>query len=341
MLRDKNDLMALSFDQIKPRVEQKIAAMKEVLLNDINNAINARNNRKVKEVLDLLPPDASESNFEGLEESVRESIALDEPITELTLEQNRKIEKDARTYVVGTFINHYNLGSKHSWVLPQMIAMFGTWKAVRDEETGLYSPFKTFKVNTEDPFNYGLWAVSMQPRSDLIVTEKSEPQYKLKSYNSLVPLILAGFKQFQNIEYSKWPRDNSIAYLVNEELGKAMLSTLPILTVEEIMELRTVAQTPKTGNRAGKQGSPITTAAMFHLADFTKCDVTNIPKLALHMLCQTWLAHPANRSPRVQILDPENWDNVPAPLIGNTVVSNKPEYDWGSTKKAGIYDTPW
>lgn len=337
---NKNDLMSLPFDKIKQRVEDKITQLEQTLLNDIQSTLRAANNKRVQELMSVIP-DTGESGSDGIEESIREAITLADEDVELTEEQKLKIAREARIHVVNSFVTHCNLGSKHSWVLPQMIATFGTWKAVRNEETGLYDAAATRNLNTQDPFNYGLWAVSMLPRSELIeVTDKKEPMYKLKAYNGLVPLILAGFKQYQNINYAAWDR-NTIPYLVNEELGKAMLCTLPEMSVQDIMDLRVVAQTTKSGNRMGKQGSPITTAGMFHLGDYKKHDVTELPRLALHMLCQTWLAHPANRSPNVQILNPAAWDDVPAPLIGSVVISNKPEYDWGSSKKAGIYDNPW
>lgn len=338
MFKDKNDLTTLPFEKIAPKVRDKTKGLEEIMLSNISRAIKASNERKIEEITRQIS-----SNYEtneGIEEAVRESFTAADENIPLTAEQKAKIRKEANSLIISSFITHCNLGSKHTWVLPQMIATFGTWVAVRGED-GLYSPKLTFIENTKNnDFNYGIWAVAMSPRSGLITADnKSGPMYKLKQYNHLVPLILAGFKQYQNIKYNSWKRDE-ISWLVDEELGKAMLATVPELSSEDINDIRAIAHTTKTGNRAGKQSSPITTASLYHLNEYEKYDLTGIPKLALIMAIQSWIAHPANRSPNVHILDPRDWDAVPKPSIASSVIG-KDEYDWGTTKQAGVYDNPW
>lgn len=338
MFKDRNDLTTLPFDKIGPRVRAKQAELEALLLDNVKKAVRSANEKKIAELTTQISANF-ESN-EGVEESVRESINLADEDLELTEEQVANCRKQAKDIILASFIEHCNLGSKHTWLLPQMIATFGTWRAIRGENN-LYSPKLTYLENTTDnDFNYGLWLVATSvPRSTLITVDaKSGPMYKLRQYNHLVPLILAGFKQFQNIKYKEWDR-REIAWLVDIELGKAMLASVPVLTDEDINDIRKIAHTTKSGARAGKQGSPITTASLYHLNEYTKYDLNDIPKLAIHMIIQSWIAHPANRSPNVHILDPNDWDAVPKPSINSSVIKDK--YDWGTTKKAGIYDSPW
>lgn len=338
MFKDKNDITTLPFDKIAPRIKEKREQLESIMLNNMVKAIASMQDKKIAELTNQLSTNLESSD--GVEESIKEAFNFSSDDVELTAEQKDKIRKEARDIILASFINHCNLGSKHSWVLPQMIATFGTWVAVRGEN-GLYSPKLTYVKNVENnQFNHGLWYVATSPRSALItVDSKSGPMYKLKQYNQLVPLILAGFKQYQNIKYNDWDR-NEIAWLVDEELGRAMKATVPDLSNEEINEIRAIAHTTKSGNRAGKQGSPITTASLYHLGDYTKYDLTSIPKLAMHMIIQSWIAHPANRAPNVHILDPRDWDAVPKPSVSTSILG-KDEYDWGTVKQAGIYDNPW
>ena len=115
---------------------------------------------------------------------------------------------------------------------------------------------------------------------------------------------------------------------------------LPSLSDVDIFAIRNNALTPKTGARAGKSNNPATTASLYHLQESA---IGHLPKLARHMVLQTWAAHPQNRDPYA-ILDPENWDRVPQPLVEGTdlfvpqeQVTPKRTY----TSKIATADMPW
>jgi hypothetical protein len=43
-----------------------------------------------------------------------------------------------------------------------------------------------------------------------------------------------------------------------------------------------------------------------------------VPELAQTMIAQIWCAHPSNRT-KYMVLDPKNWDAIPAPLISSDI----------------------
>ena len=227
-------------------------------------------------------------------------------------------EISARDTVVESFLETFKIAEKYNWILPQMIARFGNWKNIDNDG------YQTFLENTKDDFNYGIWLIATRPRNKILLPHKGLTQYKLPDYNALVPLILSGFKKYQGINYSNW---KNAQWLVDEALYKAMTAEVPEMSIEDILQFRVRCQTTKTGKNAGRPPNPATTATFYHLADWEKHDMTKVPKLALHMLCQTWCAHPSNRNPSVQVLDPRDWDNAPAPLI-NQNMFNEPEIRW-------------
>lgn len=328
----KNDITSIPFEKIKSAITKRSVDMQKALLDNLKLTLAASNTRKLTQTVETLKQHIhSEEGEDGLEESAREALNLDDPEEiALTEGQVNDIQKQAREITLASFIEHFKIGEKHTWLLPQMIAAFGSWKAIKNEE-GKYCGKLTAAHNTVDDFNYGLWVLAMRPRSELITATKGVQAYTLTAYNQLVPLILNGFKKYQNIKYSEWTRD-SARFLVDEGLGKAMLATLPNISSNEILELRAHCQTAKTGRNAGKQMSPMTTATFWHLDSCNIPEARELPKLALHMLCQTWCAHPSNRNTLTQVLDPNNWDNAPDPLVTYAIIKEQSS-EWGGLSK--------
>lgn len=231
-----------------------------------------------------------------------------------------------------SFAKKFSLSLRHSWIMPQMVARFGSWKNYD------YDPRATVKHNTEDDFSRGLYLASMLTRSAIV----GETLYKSASYNSLVPLILYGFKLYQNIPYSKWSKD-SLDIIVNSELCEAMLfdpktcyinenQTVADLSKEDWLTIRDKGLIVKSGKLMGQSKSPISTANLFGLSDLEDCDLSEVPKFARIMYAQIWCAHPANRNSNM-ILDPSDWDNVPEALVDSEVMLetkkiNAKDYDW-------------
>jgi hypothetical protein len=68
-------------------------------------------------------------------------------------------------------------------------------------------------------------------------------------------------------------------------------------------------------------------------------ELGGLPKLTQTILTQCWLAHPESRTPYM-ILDLENWDNMPKPLVSNEIFKELPKQEPIKTKeKAELL--PW
>jgi hypothetical protein len=117
-----------------------------------------------------------------------------------------------------------------------------------------------------------------------------------------------------------------------------MLCEVPEMTREEILQARTQGLTYKTGSKAGTQRSPLST---FKLYDTTGTKLHKVPELAQTMIAQIWCAHPSNRT-KYMVLDPENWDAIPAPLISSDIFGSKPSNDisGGFPKRKSSGDNP-
>lgn len=203
----------------------------------------------------------------------------------------------------------YKLSSFNSWMLPQLLAHFGSWKPYWNDE-GLIDPKLTVIKNVgSSKKSKGMWMVCCRlMRSTLVAKQSALPG---TYYGALVPLILAGFKKYQNIPYSKWSREG-IQFVVDKNLAEAMCTTLPELDVARILEIREDGLTIKTGEKRGQKKSATSTWALTGIQD---TELSQYPRLAVTMLTQIWMAHPSLRN-EYMILDPNNWDRMPEPLVG-------------------------
>lgn len=143
-------------------------------------------------------------------------------------------------------------------------------------------------------------------------------QYKgdARNYCSLVPLILYAFKLLHSVPYSKWDR-NTLHWVVNESLCNAMLCEVPEVSREELLEIREMGLVFKTGQKVGTTRNPATT---YRLTGINSTKIGGLPELAQTMLSQIWCAHPTNRT-KYMVLSPENWDQIPAPLVAEQLFS--------------------
>lgn len=204
-------------------------------------------------------------------------------------------------------ITQYN-----SWMMPQMLAHFGKFKLVW--HNGKINAAQTLMQNLgDDPKLRGMYlAATKLPRGKLIQKQNS-PQGS--QYGALVPLVMAGLKKYQNIAYSNWLRDD-IKYVVDKNLAQAMmLEEIPDISVARLLEIRELGLISKSGRTEGEAKNPLSTWALTGIQD---TELGHLPKLAVTMLTQIWLAHPTIRN-EYMVLDPVNWDNIPAPLVSNDI----------------------
>ena len=194
-----------------------------------------------------------------------------------------------------------------TWLLPQILAHYGKYKVASAE--GQVDIKQTLKQNMQDnPWELGLWrCVTKMSRGSLV---KSQSKLESAPYSRLVPLIMAGIKQYQDIPYSAWPKQD-IHLVVDDLMAEAMCAEYEPFNKEELLEARTLGLTNKSGLKCGELKSATST---WKLTGLQQLRVGELPALAQTMLCQIWVAHPSLRTSSM-VLDPQNWDTMPEAII--------------------------
>jgi len=220
-----------------------------------------------------------------------------------------------------------------SWLLPQLVAAFGSWTLARDVN-GCIDVRETLKRNCENNIaNTSYWKLSRVNRSLLVVKQTAQPEY-----GTLTPLILAGFKRMQGIQYEQWRGLANLEYILEPRLYKAATADCSGLSLgsERLQQIRTQGLTARSGAKAGQLKSAESTWSLTGIAD---TELSHLPKLTTTMLTQIWLAHPSLRT-SMMILDPQNWDRMPEPLLA-TDVFKKPEQHNEKPIKSTNTLLPW
>ena len=233
-----------------------------------------------------------------------------------------KFKKDIREYPFSSYATvipseldslakQHDIAKHSSWMIPQMLSLFGQFRVVRDAE-GKCSPLKTLQKNIgEDTHLIGIWRVAVKLTRGILVSKQiDEPQHSM-----LVPLILAGIKRDQGINYSEWSAEG-LSNIVHPKLYQALTAEgIPTLNCKRLLEIREIGLTVASGPKKGTVANP---TAKWSLTGIGNTELGNLPSLVTTMLTQTWVAHPSLRTD-LMVLDPTNWDNVPAPLIASDI----------------------
>jgi len=198
------------------------------------------------------------------------------------------------------WIKNQNLENYSTWMLPQLVSVFGQWRLYSDGLT-------TVRENCKNDFQRGCWQLTRVRRSLLVKNQTQQPHYA-----QFTPLILLGFKQMQNFSYEQFRKLEGLEWLLEPDLYNALVvDEIPNLSKSRLLEIRQQGLTYKTGKLAGEQRDP---ASTWQLYGIQNTELGNYPKLLQTMLTQCWLAHPKYRQ-ATMILDPNNWDNQPELLI--------------------------
>jgi hypothetical protein len=276
---------------------------------------------------------ASEGGLERYIEQARESYGdFDPSSVKIPEEMLEETKVEISTLVCDKFIIDNGLSNAHTWYPYQLIASFGEWKPIKNA-TGKYDALATLTANIGDAYNFGLWRLAFNPLKQLFEkASKGIRQYN-SPINPLVPIILTGFKQAHNIDYSDWDKEG-LQWLVPQTLLEAMMCSVPELSISERLEFRNTAVTDKTGPRAGKLNDVATCIKLNHLSGTA---IDHLPKFAKYMVLQTWCAHPSNWN-KYSIVDPSNWDTKPDPLVPvSTIQSTQPAKFSFSTSSKGVW----
>jgi hypothetical protein len=232
------------------------------------------------------------------------------------------------------WIKQEHIAPLHQWLLPQLVAHFGTWKLVKDSGDR-WDILATLKHNVgQDPKLQGLWKLSRVTRSLLLPSQTQHPQYA-----QFTPLILMGFKLYKDVPYGSWQGLKHLEYLLEPKLLEAVnlsaeqLQVVGDLGSEELLAIRSEGLMNKSGKKAGELKPAESTWA---LTGIQHTKLGTLPKLTQSMLTQIWIAHPSKRT-KYMILDPINWDLMPEPLVTSEIFT-VPEQ---TQPKQDTFAMPW
>lgn len=187
-----------------------------------------------------------------------------------------------------------------SWLLPQLVAHFGTWQPHDNIR-------EMVLANCTTNHQRALYRLAMISRSCLLAKQVAEPEYA-----QLTPLILCGLKTYKNIPYEHWRHKKDLELILEPKLLAAVADQPQLdISQQRLLELQNIGLTIMTGRRSGQLNNPSTHYGLNRLAG---TELAGVNKLTQMLLCQTWLAHPQNRHHNM-ILNPHNWDQMPQPLI--------------------------
>jgi hypothetical protein len=335
-----NDIKLLDFPGLARDFQQTYTQLRDERLRVAQAVAERRYRQQYSQLVQQFNNFDSEGGSDGVEESVRESLGVFDP-QDVQLPQNiiQQCKSEAKLAVTEAWCVKNSISQKLNWLPHQLLAYFGTWKAVKDG-TGMYSAPLTSDANTRargDYYALGSVLLATSTRTNFFkAAPKGNQQYK-SIINPLVPIILAGFKKYQGINYSEW-NPVGLEALLDAELGKLVGVTVPELSVSELIALRNTAITDKEGARANIPNNPATCTKLNHLGDTA---LGHLPKLAKYMVLQTWAAHPSNRN-EYMILDPNNWDNTPEPLVSKDIFKQPSSHAHTPiTDFSGYTDLPW
>ena len=224
----------------------------------------------------------------------------------------------------------HGLANFNSWMLPQILAHYGSWTLVRDQEAKVLAQ-PTAKQNITTAWHIGLWRVSTRLKRGSLVKVQGSPIGV--NYSQLVPLVLAGAKRYQNVRYSDWLLQPD-SKLVHQELLEAMFCDYPDLGSERLLEIREQGLTIKSGTKAGNVQKP---TSKWTLTGIQDTELFGLPKLAVTMLTQIWVAHPSLRTD-LMVLDPRDWDSMPKPLLHTEIFNTKQD---NALLVEKVVDLPW
>ena len=200
------------------------------------------------------------------------------------------------------------------WLLPQLVAWFGTWKLISSD--GVVDCLATIKHNCPGPQTRAFYTLSRIKRSVLVQNQTKSPDYA-----TLTPLILMGQKRMAGVNYESWRTARDLSWMLEPRLYEAVMinhevtSAVCSLGSDRLTEIRNQGLLARTGLKAGQMKPAKSTWSLTGIQD---TELGSLPKLTQTILTQCWLAHPESRTPYM-LLDLENWDSMPQPLVTNDI----------------------
>jgi hypothetical protein len=234
-----------------------------------------------------------------------------------------------------TWAESVSLSHLHTWLLPQLVAWYGNWTLVYDNDT--IDCLATVKLNCPDPKSRAFYMLSRIKRSLLVAQQTKTPDYA-----TFTPLILMGQKRMKGLDYESWKSSTGLQYILEPRLFDAVVLAPEDLEIcgglgsDRLREIQVQGLTTKSGKTAGSIKPAKSTWSLTGIQD---TEIGHLPKLTQTLLTQCWLAHPELRTPYM-VLDLQNWDSMPQPLVTNDIFKAVPEQQ--PNKSREVADVlPW
>jgi hypothetical protein len=327
-----NKLEDIPFNLLYTRYRDSRNETLEITLAGVRKIKERQFNDRIESIVRAAGAYESEAGSDGVEESAREQLGdFDPDEVQLTDSTISDIKKRALAAEHKLFCDEFLISQKLEWLPYQLLAYFGSWTPVMGEN-GLYSGSKTLNQNATTDWARGVSMFSLGSRTNIFnKAPRGTPQYS-SVISPLVPIILAGFKKYQNIDYSKWSK-HDLYWIVDYDLYDAMTSVPPDgLSKTDLLTLRNTGLTDISGPRAGKVQNAVTCAKLNHLATTA---IGALPRLAKYMVLQTWCAHPDNRT-AYTITNPLDWDTHLPPIVTTSIVKEA-----ATSTKWSSDNVPW
>jgi hypothetical protein len=214
-----------------------------------------------------------------------------------------------------TWCEQMELSHLQSWLLPQLVAYYGSWTLVYTS-SGEIDCLKTIHKNCDNPQQRAFYMLSRVKRSLLVASQTKSPDY-----STLTPLILMGQKRMKGINYEQWRTAKNLEWVMEPRLYEALALDAEVIAEccslgsDRLTEIRDQGLLARTGAKAGQMKPAKSTWSLTGIQD---TELGSLPKITQTILTQCWLAHPESRTPYM-ILDLQNWDSMPKPLTTNDI----------------------
>lgn len=225
--------------------------------------------------------------------------------------------------LIEDFASKFDIAKNADWFWGQATARIAASTLPLGSD-GLYSAKKWYlETIKNDSVLHALVILAKYSKRSVLVYNQTDP--RTKNFCALVPIFMAAHKKINNIPYSRWNK-SELRGITESNLLAAMnfdMSECNSLGSDVILTLRDEALEIRSGQKMGTLRSATTNYAMYPPKD---SPLHPLPTLVRIMLCQTWCAHPSNRT-NLMILDPRDWDNMPAPLVETNLFTTTTEND--------------
>ena len=239
-----------------------------------------------------------------------------------------KIENEEDRSVKVTLKKSLNIEPIPNNIFDDYLRRIAKIQLVWEDKKVLYTPsILSVRETDADLFQFIQFITRFASRSSLF--NRTSSKENALNYCSLVPVVLAAHKKFNNVPYQVWNHEkNNTLYTLGASLDQALQQYKTMTYTEEDLAQ---ARIDALYHAAAKGGEGRTYAAHAWPLHTIELGGVRLPggSLVRHILLQTWNANIAKRTPYM-ILDLDDWDNIPEAL----------DQEFGGIEPEKCEDTP-